>query len=733
MIVQIEPFDITTASPHQILGSAGFWANLPRITKVNSARLLMVTDTLQPEDVVEGFHAVAVPADVLPPGVRAYRMQYEMFLHQTVQAVRYMRLYLVLDAPALGEEGLLRLLGSYGIRARRLDGPVPRPFAAGTDAWGQVEADDGSRWVLLRSKVQQAGAIFPRSLHRLFGLDFPVWAALHIYTFPQREAVRVLRQKTIAARYAPRSTSEAAQEASEVERGASEIRREMSTTGASLHTVRFYVLVGADGPEQLASRVEIVRGSVPFEMETVHPAGEVARRVFSVEPITDSEGTPATTSGVTLLVGSAMSYRRRTETRGILLGIDRNQAPVVFNIFDDRAPSYNMVVLGQTGAGKTFAVLLMMLRHLLLGCRLIIVDPQGNIDLSFLGPEVYHRAVLGTREASVNILDIVHDEIGNQVDSAVSMLAMLGVLRQDDLLARAVLDEVLMDIYEPIWGRVSGTEAPTLEAVQARLERMASRAFLPGVRDKAALLAFQIAPYIQGSRAELFGRPTTVDFSLRHPVTVYDVSRLPQQEAGGNLRAALLAILVADINQAIRRLRRAGDRAPTLFFVDEMGILMRDAVIASHVSAEYKTARARLVGMIVADQDLHSLLGPRDERGLHHGIPILANAATVLIFTQRDSEKPRVREFFPGLPDSLVDALPALPRGTCIAQFPDDLLVVNVIPSDLDQIVLSSQLRDRERARAVMRRLLEEVYGGYAGGDVRARVADAGRVAAIPR
>jgi hypothetical protein len=131
MIVQIEPFDITTASPHQILGSAGFWANLPRITKVNSARLLMVTDTLQPEEVVERFHAVAVPADVLPPGVRAYRMQYEMFLHQTVQAVRYMRLYLVLDAPALGEEGLLRLLGSYGIRARRLDGPVPRPFAAG--------------------------------------------------------------------------------------------------------------------------------------------------------------------------------------------------------------------------------------------------------------------------------------------------------------------------------------------------------------------------------------------------------------------------------------------------------------------------------------------------------------------------------------------------------------------------------------------------------------------------
>ena len=38
---------------------------------------------------------------------------------------------------------------------------------------------------------------------------------------------------------------------------------------------------------------------------------------------------------------------------------------------------------------------------------------------------------------------------------------------------------------------------------------------------------------------------------------------------------------------------------------------MRDAVIAEYISTEYKTARGRLVGMIVTDQDLHSLLGPK--------------------------------------------------------------------------------------------------------------------------
>jgi hypothetical protein len=228
---------------------------------------------------------------------------------------------------------------------------------------------------------------------------------------------------------------------------------------------------------------------------------------------------------------------------------------------------------------------------------------------------------------------------------------------------------------------------------------------LQEVRDR---LVVMLDIYVQGSQRELFGR-TSIDFNLDHALTVFDVSRLPQQGMAGGLRSAFLSILVANINQGIRRRRLQGDRAPILFFVDEMGILMRDAVMAEYISSEYKTARARLVGMIVADQDLHSLLGPRDEKGLHHGIPILANAANTLIFNQKDSERARVREHFPGLPEVLVDALPILPRGTCVASLPDDLLVVNVVPTQLERIVFSSRLQDREMARRIVQRLQSEL------------------------
>lgn len=702
-IVQLTSYDIAVAQPWQLLSTTGFWASLPRLARqFPDAKLLMIADTLRPEEVLAEFARLAVPESELPPEMRFYRMQYEDFLRQTLDEVRYIRSYLVVDT-SLDDEALCHLLAGYGVAARPLDHALPLPFAEARDLWTHVQADDGRRFALLRTRNNQFGAIYARSLHRLFGLDFPLWACLSIHTFGEREATKTLRLKALSARFAPRKTDEQVEEASEVEGTVGRLRAEMNRVGAALHTVQLHVLVGADDDQALATRREIVRGALSLEMQNVIPAGEAIRQVFNARAEITGEGCPLTSPGVALLVGSALSYRRRTETRGVFLGIDRNQAPVIFDPFDPRNPSFNMAVIGQTGSGKTFAVLCLMLRMLQLGTQLILVDPQGNIDLGWLGPELYHRAKLGTETAAINILDIHHDEIATQVESVLSMLSLLGVLRRGDALSRSILDEILLDIYQPIWN--TNTPAPTLDAIQRRLKLLAKTAELESVRLEAANLAYMLNPYTTGSYAALFGRPTTVDFSLSRAVTVYDVSGLPQQELGGSLRAALLSILVADVNQAIRRKRLAGDATPILFFVDEIGVLMRDPVIASHVSREYKTARSRRVGMIVADQTLNSLLGPADERGLHHGVEMLANAAFRFLFFQEDSERERVRASFPGLPEALFSAIFTFPRGVCLAQLPDDLLVVSVRPSALERTVLSSQLADKARAAELVARL----------------------------
>ena len=711
-VIELQPFDLLTADPSRIMAPLHFWASLNRLSRTGSARLLMVADNLQVADVLRGFEQVAAPIESLPTRMRWYRLIYEEFLRRRVQTTRIMKLYLIVDS-TLDESGLVRLLATYGLQSQPLRGMIPLPFMEGAVQSSRLTTPDGHRWAVVQSQLTQSGQYLPNVLHRLFSFFFNDTATTEIYTYASQEATRFLRVKDASARYETSQAGEAQSAAQATRFAVAALREEMSRSGAALHSVRFSVLVGAESERELTQRLEVVRGASGIELQGWEAEARFVGEMFSPNPPTmrAADGSPVSSVGLAILAASAMSYRRRTHTAGVMLGTDMNQAPVILNLFDERHPSYNMVVLGQTGYGKTFAILLILLRHLFLGKRIIIIDPQGNIDLSWLGVDVAHRAVIGSGEAAINILDMVHEELPNQIEMVIAMLAMLDVCDPTDRLERAILDEQLVDIYRPLWGQPDGTQVPTLRALQRRLEILAETTPLPEVQGRAALLAFALDPYTNGSRAELFGRATTVDFSLDHPVTVFDVSRLPDKEQGGNLRTALLSILVADVNQAIRNRRAAGDTVQTLVFVDEIGVLMRDSVIASHVSKEFKTARSRGVSMIVADQELNSLLGSADELGLRHGAMMLATAVTRLIFNQQSSELALVRQTFPDLPDEMIESLPRMPLGSCIAQFSDDLLLVNVEPSDFELAILSSRLQDRARARRIIERIAQEAGG----------------------
>jgi hypothetical protein len=327
--------------------------------------------------------------------------------------VRYMRIYLVMNT-RMDESGLIQTLASYGMSARPLEEAVPLPFSHGQDRWHYVECDGGMRYAMLRSKERQAGVIYARSLHRLFALEFPVWAVLNVYTYTSQEADGILRRKHVAARYS-RGDAEHAQEARDVMDTVEGFRHEMNRHGTALQVGRLYVLVGGESGSELSTRLNVVAGAVPCAMEPAMV--EEMPKVFSARPMVSTDGAVLTSPGVSLLAGSAMSYKRRTATDGVLFGVDQNQSLVIMNTFDSANPAYNMTILGQTGAGKTFGALVLMMRHLLLGCRLVIVDPQGNIDLSFLGQQWYHRAVLGAEDAAINILDVTRAELPDQIYS----------------------------------------------------------------------------------------------------------------------------------------------------------------------------------------------------------------------------------------------------------------------------------------------------------------------------
>lgn len=699
-ILELYPYDLLTSHPSRLMAGLGFWSSLHHLSTGN-VRVLLVADNLRTEDVVRGFDHVAVPLAQLPATMQWYRKEYEDFLMRSVQSTRVMKVYLALESH-LDEAGLAQVVSSYGMQAATLREPIALPFTHGEARHTRLITPDGDRWAVVQSRFHQSSNLSPTSLHRLLGLDFPVWITLDLNTYSPQETHNLLREKDTSARFERSQAGEVQAAARSVRGTIAQMRYEMNRIGATLHTVRMSVLMGGEDEATLQQRLAMVRGSAGLDMQEWESEAALVSDMFSATPPQTIEGSALTSVGATILMSSALTYRRRTETHGILIGTDMHQAPVVVDIFDPRNPSYNMVVLGQPGVGKTFSMLLLLQRHALLGKRLVILDPKGDIDLSWMGDALYHRSVMGTRHAAVNILDMVHDELTTQVEMVIALLGMLGVIDPANRIERALIDEVLMDIYLPIWGRVAPRQVPTLAAVQRRLEAIvADSDRTPHLREQADLMGYALQPYVDGSRAPLFGCPTTVDFSLQHPVTVFDVSQLPKKEQGGTLRAALFAMVVSNISQSLANRQRQGDRTQTLFLIDEIGILMRDDIIASYVSDQFKTARSRGVSMIAVDQDLPNLLGTPDARGVYHGAIMLANAMYAMLYRQKASELPQLRERFSDIPDELLNGLPTMPRGTCIMQLPDDLLRVNITPSDLEAMVFSSRLEDREHVKTI--------------------------------
>lgn len=67
------------------------------------------------------------------------------------------------------------------------------------------------------------------------------------------------------------------------------------------------------------------------------------------------------------------------ENTGILYGINLHTGSlVIFDRFAHKLPNANSVVLATSGAGKSFAVKLEILRYLLLGIEVIVIDPENE-------------------------------------------------------------------------------------------------------------------------------------------------------------------------------------------------------------------------------------------------------------------------------------------------------------------------------------------------------------------
>ncbi|MBQ0977893.1 VirB4 family type IV secretion system protein [Micromonospora sp. M61] len=320
-------------------------------------------------------------------------------------------------------------------------------------------------------------------------------------------------------------------------------------------------------------------------------------------------------------------------TGGVLYGINPASSGIVWW---DRwtQENHNSIVLARSGAGKSYFVKLEILRNLYQGVQVAVVDPED--EYLRLADAVGGSIVrLGLPGVKINPLDLpVGDRRPDTLTRrALFLHTLISVLlgHQPPPAERAALDRAILAVY-----RAAGITAdPATHHRPAPLLRDLAATLRADDDPAAATLAARLAPWVQGSFADLFDAPTT-QAPVGHLV-VWSLRHLPDE-----LRTVGTLLALDSIWRTVDAPQRPSRRR--LVVVDEAWLLMRDGEGARFLFRMSKAARKRNAGLTVITQDAADVLGT------DLGKAVVSNASTQVLLRQAPQAIDAVGEAF-GLTD----------------------------------------------------------------------------------
>jgi len=317
-----------------------------------------------------------------------------------------------------------------------------------------------------------------------------------------------------------------------------------------------------------------------------------------------------------------------TSDSGILYGVNRhNNSLILFDRFS--LQNANMVVFATSGAGKSYAIKLEVLRSLMLGTEVIIIDPEYEYKhLSDAVGGTYVNVSLAS-EGKINPFDLprpVGEEQGSEDIIRSSVIVLKGLLRimlgnltseEDSLLDKALLETYAKkDIVPGV--DLSEVAPPILQDLAEVLEGMTG----------AGDLLVRLKKYTEGTFAGLLNSPTNID--IKNKLVVFSVRDLEDE-----LRPMAIYTIVNHIWNTVR-----SESKKRMLVIDEAWWLMRHEDSAKFIHALVKRCRKYYLGVTTITQDVNDFLTSP------YGMAILTNSSIQLLLKQSPASIDLVQKTF---------------------------------------------------------------------------------------
>jgi len=267
---------------------------------------------------------------------------------------------------------------------------------------------------------------------------------------------------------------------------------------------------------------------------------------------------------------------------GILYGVNKsNNSLVILDRFS--LNNANSIMFAQSGSGKSYAAKVEILRQLMQGTKVIVIDPEReykqlteSVDGTYIKLSARSRQKINPFDLSTNSYSA--DNLAEHVQDLTEVLSLMA--EGLDSKEKAAVDKAILKVY-----RKAGKETPLLQDVYEVLHDMGHLS-----------LCERLEKYISGSLASVFNAQTNIRLDNR--LVVFDIKDLPE-----SLRQIMMMIIANFVQNQVK-----ANPQKRLLVIDEGWLLLEHEESARFVAGLVRRARKYYLGVAIISQQANDFL-----------------------------------------------------------------------------------------------------------------------------
>ncbi len=301
---------------------------------------------------------------------------------------------------------------------------------------------------------------------------------------------------------------------------------------------------------------------------------------------------------------------------GILYGVNKNNSSLVML---DRFSlnNANSITFAQSGSGKSYASKIEILRHLMLGTDVIVIDPEREYQKLTESVNGSLIELSATSKQHINPFDLSSTTSDRtKLTEHIQYLTEIISLMLGEISAReaAVIDKTILITFN--------------KNAKKKLQVTMQDFYESLIEEGELKLAERLEKYVSGSLEQVFNR--TTDISLNNRLVVFDIKDLPD-----SIRQIMMIMIANYVWSKVK-----DEPKKRLLVIDEGWLLLEHEQSARFISSLVRRARKYYLGVSIISQQANDFLNSE------YGKAIASQSALRILMRQDSTTISKVAEEF---------------------------------------------------------------------------------------